>query len=207
MKKLSLILNVVLLLAVAFLYYAKFSDSTDSDNTIAGENNSGTKNLTIAYINSDTLFARYKYYEEVGKVLDEKRLKLQQEYTRRAEGLQRQIDDYQRTVTNLTIAQARAVEEDLGSKTQNLRQYQEAITQELLKKEAEITQELYNKIATYLKTYGDSNNLQIVLTYSQGSNVLYANESLDITQQVIEGLNLQYDVDSGILLSDSTAIK
>jgi len=205
-KNISLILNFILLIAVAYLYYTTFSNSSKNETSLGVKNEVNAKSIAIAFINSDTLFSKYKYYEVVGEKLDEKRGKLQQEYARRAEGLQKQIDDYQRTMSNLTIAQARAVEEDLGRKSQNLRQYQETITQELLKEEANITQELYNKIATYLKTYGDANNLQLVLTYSQGSNVLYANESLNITSDIIQGLNILYDNDQETVKSDTSSV-
>ena len=205
MKNLSLILNGVLIIAVGFLYYDEFSES---DDAIESETKSemSVKNLTIAYINSDSLLTNYNYYEEVSKRLDEKRLKLQQEYTRRAEGLQRQIEDYQRTVNNLTIAQARAVEEDLGRKRQNLMQYQETISQELMREESTITQELYDKVSSFLKTYGDENNLQVVLTYSAGSGLLYANDALNITDYVISGLNALEEEDSAID-ADSTAVQ
>ena len=205
MKNLSLILNGVLIIAVGFLYYDEFSES---DDAIESETKSemSVKNLTIAYINSDSLLTNYNYYEEVSDKLDERRAKLQQEYTRRAEGLQKQIEDYQRTRTNLTIAQARAVEEDLGRKRQNLLQYQETITQELMREEAAITQELYDKVSSYLKKYGDENNLQVVLTYSAGSGLLYANDALNITDQVIEGLNSLAEGDS-VTDSDSTVVQ
>ena len=205
MKNLSLILNGVLIIAVGFLYYDEFSES---DDVIESETKSemSVKNLAIAYINSDSLLTNYNYYEEVSDKLDEKRAKLQQEYTRRAEGLQKQIEDYQRTMTNLTIAQARAVEEDLGRKRQNLLQYQETITQELMREEAAITQELYDKVSSYLKKYGDENNLQVVLTYSAGSGLLYANDALNITDQVIEGLNSLAEGDS-VTDSDSTVVQ
>lgn len=206
MKNISLILNFILLIAVAFLYYRTFNNSSNNETVQEANSEISIKDLSIAFINSDSLFANYKYYEVVGAKLDEKRIKLQQEYTRRAEGLQTQIEDYQRTLTNLTIAQARAVEEDLGRKSQNLRQYQETITQELLKQEAAITQELYNKIATFLKSYGDANNLQVVLTYSQGSNLLYANEALNITGDVIEGLNILYDEDLDAIETDTSLV-
>ena len=205
MKNLSLILNGILIIAVGFLYYDEFSES---DDAIESETKSemSVKNLTIAYINSDSLLTNYNYYEEVSDKLDERRAKLQQEYTRRAEGLQKQIEDYQRTRTNLTIAQARAVEEDLGRKRQNLLQYQETITQELMREEAAITQELYDKVSSYLKKYGDENNLQVVLTYSAGSGLLYANDALNITDQVIEGLNSLAEGDS-VTDSDSTVVQ
>ena len=204
MKNLSLILNGVLIIAVAFLYYDEFADSDESSE--AEQNTELPANsLNIAYVNSDTLFANYNFYDEVSTMLDEKRLKLQQEYTRRAEGLQKQIEDYQRTMNNLTIAQARAVEEDLGRKRQNLLQYQETISQELMRQEAAMTQELYDNVSAFLKTFGDENNLQVVLTYSAGSGLLYANDALNITDQVISGLNAVED-SSSATESDSTAV-
>jgi outer membrane protein len=205
-KNLSLILNGILIIAVGFLYFAEFTDSDDDVNEVSEKRELSTENLTIAYINSDTLLTNYNYYEEVSKRLDEKRVKLQQEYSRRAEGLQKQIEDYQRTVNNLTISQARAVEEDLGRKRQNLLQYQETISQELMREEASITQELYEKVASYLKEYGDENNLQVVLTYSAGSGLLYANDALNITEQVINGLNALEEGES-VADSDTTAVQ
>jgi outer membrane protein len=204
-KNLSLILNAILIVAVGFLYYDEFSDDNDETNESVNQQDTAVENHSIAYVNSDSLLAKYHYYEEVSKQLELKRNKLQQEYTRRAEGLQKQIEDYQRTVSNLTIAQARAVEEDLGRKRQNLLQYQETISQELMKEEAKITQELYDKVSAYLKTYGEENNLQLVLTYSTGSGLLYANDALNITSQVIEGLNQVYTEESLLGAADTTA--
>lgn len=204
MKNLSLILNAVLILAVGYLYIAEFTDNDDVDEAVTSSGMSAS-DLSIAYVNSDTLLSKYSYYEEVSKTLEEKGQKLQQEYTRRAEGLQRQIEDYQRTMTNMTIAQARAVEEDLGNKRQNLMQYQESINQQLYQEQAKITQDLYEKVAAFLKTYGEEHGLQVVLTYTPGSGVWYANEGLNITEQVVEGLNYEYENGSTQNPADSTA--
>ena len=203
MKNLSLILNAILILAVGYLYIAEFTDNDDADDAV---NSSGmsASDLSIAYVNSDTLLSKYSYYEEVSKTLEEKGQKLQQEYTRRAEGLQKQIEDYQRTMTNMTIAQARAVEEDLGNKRQNLMQYQESINQQLYQEQAKITQDLYEKVAAFLKTYGEDHGLQVVLTYTPGSGVWYANEELNITEQVVEGLNTEHETGSVLNPADST---
>ncbi|RLD24036.1 MAG: OmpH family outer membrane protein [Bacteroidetes bacterium] len=206
MKNLSLILNAVLIIAVGYLYFEEFTDSDDAEHS---ESSTGisTSDLSIAYVNSDTLLSKYSYYEEVSKTIEEKGNKLQQEYARRAEGLQRQIEDYQRTMTNMTIAQARAVEEDLGNKRQNLLQYQESINQQLYQEQAKITQDLYERVAAFLKSYGEEHNLQLVLTYTPGSGVWYANEALNITEQVVEGLNIEYETGSTQNDVDSLATK
>jgi outer membrane protein len=91
------------------------------------------------------------------------------------------------------VAQGKALEENLMKKQQNLRVYQEDLSRKLRQKEAELNNELYKTISDYLKEYGDENNLQLVLTYSRGSDVLYANEGLEITNEVIEGLNKAYN--------------
>jgi len=92
----------------------------------------------------------------------------------------------------MTISQARAVEEDLRKKQQNLMMYQEQLGQQLMQEEAGMNSDLYDKVSDYLQKHGKSQNLQIVLTYTKGSGVLYANDSLDITKEVIVGLNDAY---------------
>ncbi len=210
-NNLSLILNIILFVAVAVLYYDEFvedlfeEDETDEEQVEevdagrAGE-------AAIAYVNTDSLLANYKYFEKVSKELEKKRSKLQREYTRRAEVLQKQFEDYQRTMGNMTIGQARAVEEDLTRKRENLLKYQESVTQDLMRREAEITQELYQKVADFLKEYGKQQNLQIVLSYSPGSGVLFADEALDITDAVIAGLNEDFEqAENPATKTDSTA--
>jgi outer membrane protein len=205
MKNISLILNAVLIVAVAYLYYNEFTETDELKET--GEITlSQSGDLPIAYINIDTLLTQYDYYEDVSEKLDNKRNKLQVEYTRRAEALQKQIEDFQRTYTNMTMAQAQAVEQDLSQKQQNLMQYQESIRQDLLREEAEVTQQLYDKVIKFLKSYGEENDLQFVLTYSPGGSVMYANEEYEITDVVLNGLNDEY-LNPKTELTDTTSTK
>lgn len=191
MKNLSLALNVLLLVAVAVLYYLHFSARSPGQaggSMIA--NASG--NPLIAFINADSVLKNYKYLDVRRKELEEKTKKLDQEYRNRAQGLQNDITNYQRNVGNLTLSQARALEEDLQKKQQNLRVYEQTLTQELMGEEAKLNKELYDRVTAFLKKYGQSNGLHIVLKYDPSSDVLFAGDSLDITPEVIAGLNSEY---------------
>lgn len=194
-NNLSIILNVVLLIALAVLYVLHFRAHTGSgsDHEVLSPTEFTPENTGIAYINSDSLLQKYLYFKELEKQFNEKREKLDTEYRNRAQGLQTEFENFQRTANNMTIAQARAVQEDLQRKQQNLMMYQEQLTQELVGEEGRMTSELYDKVAAYLRDYGKERNLQLVLTYTKGSGVLYANDSLDITQEVILGLNQAYE--------------
>ena len=190
-NNISIGLNVVLLIAVVVLYVLHFSG--DSGSGEYKEVGSATPvDLSIAYVNSDSLLKNYDFFKELEMQLIEKRDKLNAEYQNRAEGLQKEISNFQTTAGNMTISQARAVEEDLRKKQQNLMMYQEQLAQQLMQEEAKMNSDLYDKVSNYLHDYGLNKDLQIVLTYTKGSGVLYANDSLDITDQIIIGLNDAY---------------
>jgi outer membrane protein len=200
-KNLSLILNGVLFVAIIVLYVLHFSSNNDQTQEPTAAV-AAPLPVNIAYINSDTLLKNYEFSKIAAGELENKKDELQAEYENRARGLQSEIENFQRNAQNMTIAQARAVEEDLTKKQQNLLRYQETLTQTLVQEEAKISNELYDKVADYLRDYGISNNYQLVLTYQKGSGVLYANDSLNITRQIVEGLNQAYALEEK---SDSTA--
>lgn len=205
MKNLSLILSTVLLVAVGVLYYLHFSagsKSTGSANVPVGD-------LTIAYINSDTVLKYYDFLKDNKVVLEAKTKKMDTDYRNRAQGLQSEITAYQRNVSNLTIGQARALEEDLAKKQQNLQMYQQSLSQELMNDESKLNKELYDRITTFLKKYGKDNGLQVVLKYDPSSDVLYGVETLDITDVVVKGLNEDYKTEKsgGRVKTDSTTTK
>lgn len=205
MKNLSLILNAVLLVAVGILFYLHFSagkPTSSAANAEAGD-------ITIAYIKSDSVLKYYEYLK-VNKVqLEEKTKKMDQDYRNRAIGLQNEIAAYQRNVSSMTLGQVRATEEDLGKKQQNLQMFQQSLGQQLMEEEAKLNKELYDRITVFLKKYGAEKGLQFVLKYDPTSDVLFAGDALDISQEVITGLNAEYQAEkSGVApKADSTAVK
>lgn len=202
MKSLSLILNIVLVVAVGILFYLHF----DSKNSVKEEpvaDEAAVTELKIAYINADTVLQHYDFFKQKQTELEAKQKKLDQDYRNRAQALQNEVNNYQQTVANLTIGQAKALEEDLMKKQQNLRMYQESLTQELMKEEAKINQELYTKVTSYIKEYSKDNNIEVVVKYNQGSDILYAGEAMDITSNIIDGLNNRFSEETAVTTAAS----
>lgn len=191
MKHLSLVLNVVLLIAVAVLFFLQFK-SGDVENQEDGQSGPELKDLSVAYINYDSLVKNYELVKELTAELDKTRKKFEADYEIRAKGLQNQFQTYQATANNMTRGQIAAAEEDLMKKEQNLRQYQERLSLQLMQEEAKVQDSVYTAVANFIKDYANQNNLQLVLTYQKGSGVWYAKDGLNITDKVIEGLNSAY---------------
>src|SRR5688572_20712773 len=160
MKNLPLILSSVLLVAVAVLYYLHFSSTGSRSTTSASGVPVGE--LSIAYINSDSVLKHYDFFKDAQVALEAKEKKMGDDYRNRAQSLQSEITAYQRNQSNYTIGQARALEEDLGKKQQNLQMYQQSLSQELMNEQSKAQKELYDRITTFLKKYGQENGLQLV---------------------------------------------
>jgi outer membrane protein len=190
MKHLSLVLNVVLLIAVGVLYYVHFVPQSSADPASATSFDIGE--LKVAYINTDSVMEKYDYLKARVEVLEAKKNKVEQDYLNRAESLQKEIQAYQRNINNMTVGQVRAVEEDLGKKQQNLQLYEQSATQELMNDQARLNKELYDRITAFLRKYGKEKGLHIVLKLDTSSDVLYGVEALDITADVVAGLNAEY---------------
>jgi outer membrane protein len=207
MKNISLILNAILIVAVGILFYLHFAGGAASSSSTNAAVSQG--DLKMAYINSDSVLKYYDYFKVNRGILEAKGKKLDQELRGRAQGLQNDYQAYQQNVGNLTIGQAKAIEEDLTKKQQNLRMYQESLSQELSAEEGKMNVELYSKITAFLKKYGEDKGIHLVMKFDPTSDVLYGDASLDITQDVISGLNEDYKADQAkpAAAKDSTSTK
>ncbi len=204
MKNLSLILNGVLLVAVAVLFYLHFAGTK-------GQSSGGTTpigDLKIAYIHSDSVLKNYDYFKLSREKLEAKGKKLDLDLQGRAQSLQAEFDSYQRNANNLTPNQNAIMQEELGKKRQNLQMYQESLSQEMVGEQERITKDLYDRVTSYLDIYGKEKGLQVVLKYNPTSDLLYANTSLDISKDVIKGLNESYKTElASPAKKDSAAVK
>jgi outer membrane protein len=158
--------------------------------------------LKIAYINADTVLKYYEYLKVNKQQLEAKSQKLGADFRNRAQGLQNEFNAYQRSVNSMTIGQVKATEENLAKKQQNLQMYQQTLEQQLMQEEANLQKQLYDRITAFLKTYSAEKGLQVVLKFDPTSDMLYGGNALDISQDVINGLNDSYKTEK-----DGTQVK
>lgn len=187
MKNISWVLNGICVLAIVVLYYLHFSGGSSSRQASgpAGD-------LQMAYVNADTVLKYYDFSKAGRDRLEAKGKQLDQDLNSRATALQGEFEQYQRNVNSMTIGQARAVEEDLTKKRNNLQMYQESLSQQMLMEQEKMNRELYDNVTAFLRQYGSQRGIQVVFRYNVSSDVLFASDSLDISKEVIKGLNEAY---------------
>lgn len=60
----------------------------------------------------------------------------------------------------------------------------------------ELTKKLFDKLTTFLASYNKEKGFDIVLSTQLGGNVLYAVDGFDITADVVDRLNQEYQKDN-----------
>lgn len=199
MKKTFLTFNKIAVAVAVVSLMASCQDKTDSNSKATVKKNDSTSvssSETIVYVNSDSLLSKYQYFKDLKVKLDAKTKSAQSDMGSKTQAFQREVAQYQQQQATLSADQRATTEERLARKQQELQTYQQNAGMALQTEQAKEQEKLYDKVADYLKTYAKNKGYKMVLTYSKGNSaILFADESLDVTSEVILGLNEAYNAD------------
>jgi outer membrane protein len=80
-----------------------------------------------------------------------------------------------------------------AAKEQQSLRYREAIEQQAQRENQRLTQAVLAEINAYIKQYGKEKGYTFILGATESGNIVYAADGTDITDEVLLGLNAQYD--------------
>ncbi len=214
MKNISLAINGILVIAVAFLFYKTFSGSKSEIASATSVNDSLVqpvvplsaktiaslpKGVAFAFVNADTIFAHYEFAKKAKAAGEGRVLNYQKSYQQKVESFQKEYDDYVQKAGagGYTKEQGQAIEAGLQKKKDDIvtmEQNQDKVMAEL----DNSTIQVQSKVYSYLSRFNKEHGYYCVLAYTlTGGGVLGINDSLDVTRQVLEGLNAEYKASQG----------
>ncbi|REJ83711.1 MAG: OmpH family outer membrane protein [Bacteroidetes bacterium] len=201
MNKLNITLHSITLLAIATLFYFQFSSvkqgATDlQDSTV----NTPVINFSpggIVYVNSDSLLEQYEYFKKQKSDFENRQSRIRNELKSESDKLQRDVELYHQQAIGMTDFQKQQKEEEFVMRQQKLMDRKDQLLDQLDEEQARSSEELFTRLNNYLNKYNQDKNYQFILGYQKGGGILYANDSLDITKTVVEGLNKEYKAEIG----------
>jgi len=195
MKNAPLILSIVSLVVavtlgvLALTLKPKQAATAETDGAAAVEATG-----SIAYIQLDQIIEQYDMANDLRAVVETKVNNIQAEINRRGKKLENDVTTYQDKVNKGLMT--RSVAEAQYAK---LQQQEQEFNNYANKKQAEINEEqvvMMNQISDAIKTFIDNYNAEkqydMILCNQAGVPVLAGSASLDITQEVLDGLNAEY---------------
>jgi outer membrane protein len=194
MRNLSWILNIVLLLAVTYLFYLHFKGNSieTPSNTEVPKTVTLSTAQGIVFVNSDSLLNKYDFYKNKKKEFEDAQESIKRELKTESERLQKDMEQYQQQGGAMTEQQRAQVEEQLTMRQQKLLQKKDMMVEKLDEEQSKSSDELYVKLNEYFTRYNKDHNYSYILGFQKGGGILFANDSLNITSEIIEGLNKEY---------------
>lgn len=198
MKQINLIINVVLALAVGVLFYLHFSGDKDSTE-MSTQKTESTVNMEgeipVAYVQIDTLLANMHMYQDLNEKLGNKQKQLESNFQSQYKNFEKQVADAQNKIQKglVTRSEAQDLQNQLGNKQAELENNRNNYMMELQEENVVSQNKVINYIMEYLEKYNSDNTYRYIFSYSFGGGLLYAYDGMDITAEVLAGINQQYD--------------
>lgn len=154
-------------------------------------NTGGPSSGKIAYVNVDSLQTKYTFWKTEADALAGEQARVESELQRSAQQLQSDIAAFQQKAQTgaLSEAEGKATQQRLGQMQQSLETRRTTLAEQLQAKQIAFSEKLQKNIDEYLAIYNKDNKYDFIMSYTKSGQILYANKALDITEDVLKGLN------------------
>ncbi len=207
MKNISLALNAVLVVAVAILFYLHFSSQPQVQEDIAEESIALEEvepvveqekiASKVGYLNVDSLQSNYKLYTELINKLKRRQAKYEKELQTKSAAFEKKVMAFQKKAPTMTQFEGQMKQKELGEEEQVLYKMRDDFAIRFQNEEAKLNDEFQKNVKGFIKKFNEEAQYNLIIGSSQmGNVVLDYNEGINITNEIVEGLNIQYDIDN-----------
>ena len=145
---------------------------------------------SIVYVQLDSLVNQYDMYNDLKSELESKVQAVQEDLTKKGRSFESAVKDFEAKIAKglLTRSQAEEQQQRLVEREQNLQGLSQQKQMELAEEEAVMMRRVMDAIQTYITKYNQDKGYALILSVP----VLAGDPSLNITQDVLVGLNEEY---------------
>ena len=148
----------------------------------------------IVYVQLDSLTSNYLMTKDLMGELEKKMNKLQADLANREKKFQANVSDFQNKATKglETRSKLEEIDQQLQIERQNLMQLGEKYRMDMAEEQTVMQRKILQAIMDYLKEYNKEKGYKYILGNAFDAKILYADPSLDVTVDVLNGLNARY---------------
>ncbi len=188
------IVNLLLFAGLIVLYFLILKPGGNEPTNMALVQKVSGGSVTVAYVNSDSILAHYDLVKSMRKDLEAKTIQLENELKTKQAAFEKDAAYFQEQVSKKTISEASAQEiyGQLMGEQQKLYELREKYSNDISQQEFDLNVLLIDSLNNFLKRYNQKVHFDYILSYNKGGSILSANDSLDITKDVLKLLNEEF---------------
>ena len=194
MKKKNFIVNGLLALAVMTAFTQCDNNKGTTTNTGNAAPTGGVSELKIAYVEIDSLLTQYNSCKDLNVAMMRKQENVNATLNEKMKALDNEVREFERKYNNHVFTPERAQQEQarLLKMRQDLEAQHQRLMAELQQENDKNSMQLRDSINSFLKEYNKAKGYSLIISNTGADNLLYADPSLNITKEIIEGLNKRY---------------
>ena len=202
MKNILLTINILLLLLVGYLYYLHFHDSKSKtvEEVKSSVNNNVDQKAKVAYIDLDSLQNNYSYYKKIKADFEHRQSTANDEITSMQKKFQARAVQLQQKAATMNQKEQEMAMQEINKMQQDLQTRKQGIDNDLYNYNSKMKEDILNRIENFLKDYNKDGRYSYIFSYEPGF-MFYKDSTLDITPDVIDGLNKLYSENKKWLLA------
>lgn len=150
--------------------------------------------LKIAYVDTDTIMAKYQYAIDLNEELLAYKDQQEKYYQQQVTAFQTDYNNYLQTGASLTLTQQQTKEAELKQRAEKMSTLEQELMAKVAERQLSENTKLLNAIFAFIREYNAANQqFDLILRKSfNDTPVLYANPAMDITEEILAGLNEEY---------------
>lgn len=191
MKNLSSVFSTLALIGVIILFILHFSGNKKGAAVVSESKVPANTTTMIAYVDIDSLESNSNYIKIKKDEFKKHQDAMNAELARAEQQMEADAADVQSKAQagTLTKTDYEAAQKRLGQMQQSYVTRKQALTEQLLKEQDDFNKDLKARLDSFLVDYNKDKHYDYILSYGAGGTVLYGNQALNITQDVIKGMN------------------
>lgn len=191
--------NVVLSFAVALLFALYFGGKQGSapqhkNVSKACTPISNTVAMTLAFINTDSLMAKYELYALLKRELMQKQSRSEDEYSRKMKQLEDDFYVYQDKAQKGLFTRNEMQEKELTfqQRQQEMGMLNQRLSEELAQEEQKMQTRLIDSLKVAASEFNNNMRYQMILNNAFGTTVISGNPGLNVTDSIAGLMNQRY---------------
>ena len=177
----------------------KQNGQTTTSDSLTAVTADPTHQLKIGVVSLDSLYKNYEYYVDANKQIEAQLKRNQQTLANKAQQAQKAYASYmEKAQKGLFTSQSQvdAEEKRITAMQQEGAQLEQRYAEEAMKAQTDAQKALHDEVVAQLKAFNADKKYDLILTSVGLEGVMYAGESFDITQEVLDFLNAAYQAKS-----------
>jgi outer membrane protein len=188
------LINAVLAIGIAVLLFLQLKGPVKTTGNNSSVKSDVSSTVKLGYVDLDSVQEKYLLYKEKMDLFEKKKSDADRDLNNAFQRIENERIAFAKRGESITQAEYENFQRAYQSKMQNLEEQKRILETNIAQDGMQTMEGLKKSIDDFLMVYNKKQGYSYIFSYSSGLNVLFYKDSANnITNEVVEGLNAEYN--------------